>query len=274
MTSSTLSRIVSTLDQAVVRASAVALLAAAFLGCGVAIGSAQEPGVAPVATPAPPTPPAPPPPPPPAARYGSGTGYGQEIPTPQAPPPPPPIPYVETYDAANPPDAILDPTQAPGRGPWGQAAFQLGMPIFLSTPRASVDLGYSFLGRFGFHLGALVPELQLGYMNNGYSGDTAFSDASLSNTFFGAGMRAYIPTGGMVMPFGALHVNFNFWNNDFFSSDFALGFDGELGLLFHVHPIVAIEASARVGQTFAATTYFSDVQFWITPQLGATFFFY
>lgn len=244
------------------------------LSCSLSVVSAQTAPPAPSAPPPPPPPAAPPPPPTVVTPTApSNSSYGQNVPTPQAPPAPPPLPYVQTYDAANPPDAILDPNQAPARGPWGQAALQFGLPIFLSTPGRSVNLGYSFLGRFGLHMGNIVPELQLGFMRNDYENTFGYGE-TLKNTFFGLGVRAILPTASIVSPFVAAHLNFNWWDVDYFNSKFAPGFDAEAGLLFHVHPIVAIEASARLGQSFSASGYFSDAQFWLSPQIGVTFFFY
>ncbi len=231
------------------------------------------------------TPPTPTAPPAPTDTPNTSTDYGTTPKnadgTPMAPPPPPPLPYVQTYDAAHPPDAILDPMQGPGgpTEPWAQAALQFGVPMFLSNAKNALTAGYSFVGRFGWHVGNLVPELQLGYMSNDYDNDvSAFNTSgSSSNSFFGFGARLLVPTRSVIMPFVAGHLNFNFWNSDYWNSHFAPGFDAEGGMLFRVHPVVAIEASVRVGQTFPGNYFVSPYggsQFWISPQLGATFFFY
>jgi hypothetical protein len=180
------------------------------------------------------------------------------------------------------------------RVPATVASLYLGVPLWNDVPREIVRPGFELVGRFGYDLGYIVPELEFGWRwiwvdldeaarQNPDAAIDRRGTETLDSFWFSLGLRLQVPNDSPVTPFASAHFAFDWWN--FLETGYACGwwycstvnvyrftpgFDFRFGLEVEVRPMLQVEAGLGVGFAFRGS-FFDDNQSWLSPFLGLTY---
>ena len=157
-----------------------------------------------------------------------------------------------------------------------QISGYLSVPFFLTDGNigqnpvtlmnADAGAGFGIHGRFGWELGFIVLEGQVGWQLHGVS-NTA---STLQDIWIALGARFQLLNRSRMVPFVSAALRINIWSERVSSAgtstvteyDFDPGAQVGLGL--------TIEISSNF--VFGVGDYFRDFQFWLQPWIGATLF--
>jgi len=173
-----------------------------------------------------------------------------------------------------------------------QTSVYLDVPIFL-TNADIVRPGVGIHGRFGWEIGFLVPQAQVGIQANFMPAQTVdgmvLDRTTLANIWFSLGVRLQFLNRSRFVPFVDLNARFNFWSysqRDAAGGVYANDFTFEPGILGAVG--MAIELTAKLGlevalnammtiptsDVFAARNGFdSELQVVLIPWVGGTYYY-
>lgn len=165
-----------------------------------------------------------------------------------------------------------------------QISGYISVPFFLTDgtivddPVQSIDAGagIGLHGRFGWELGFIVLEGQVGWQLQSLSG----TDSTLQDIWIGLGARFQLLNRSRMVPFVSAALRLNIWServNTGGSSvvgeyDFDPGAQVGLGLTIEITRSFGIEAAVSSNFVFGISDTFRDFQFFLQPWIGATLF--
>ena len=167
-----------------------------------------------------------------------------------------------------------------------QISGYLSVPFFLTdgnigtnvTTGMPVDAGPGFgiHGRFGWELGFVVLEGQVGWQLHGLSN----TDSTFQDIWIGLGARFQLLNRSRMVPFVSAALRLNIWServstgstSTVSSYDFDPGAQVALGLTVEITQSFGLEVAVSSNFLFGVGDFFQQFQFSLQPWIGATIF--